>query len=194
MDAQAEADAVDAERHDAGSDPPRRRDRPCVAPVRDAEGESSPRLRGSGPGHTIASIFNAGGIRRQIDSRKSNGVVVRGAGFTPCVTKCGRRHHDADQFKLDPFSANAVMKPPRKTEPSQASDELIAVDLALGLLSDDDVKTIERRARVEPQFALSLRSRLNRLAEMARAFGDVEPSSDLWDRIAVIIARLDQQP
>ncbi|QUD89819.1 hypothetical protein [Phenylobacterium montanum] len=103
------------------------------------------------------------------------------------------RLDDAAQLALDLFPVRLAMNSPRKTDALQTGDEQIAIDLALGLLSEDDVKAIERRVRAEPIFARSLRLRLGRLAEMGRAFGDARPSSTLWDRIAAIIARLDQQ-
>ncbi len=117
-----------------------------------------------------------------------------GAGLMSYAANGGRRLDDADLLTVDPSRVTAAMKVPTPSEPSGSDDELLAIDLMLGLLTEDDLKTVERRMREEPPFARFLKARLASLAELARGAAPAEPSAQLWDRIASAIDRQDQQP
>ncbi len=70
-------------------------------------------------------------------------------------------------------------------------DELVAAEYALGVLAADERAQAERRLSREPGFAALVAQWQQRLAPLAGEIADVQPPSEVWQRI---LAQLPEQP
>jgi anti-sigma-K factor RskA len=65
----------------------------------------------------------------------------------------------------------------------QEEQDLLAAELALGLLTGEDLLTARGRAATDPAFAAGVEAWELRLAPMLDAVPEAKPPEDLWDRI-----------
>ncbi len=75
------------------------------------------------------------------------------------------------------------------SDPPPGSDEALAADLVLGVLSDSERDCAERKAAAEPDFAQLVAEWRRRLAPLPEPVQLVEPPRRLWDRIVAEISR-----
>lgn len=77
--------------------------------------------------------------------------------------------------------------PPDKDDDVRRDDPLIAAEWSLGLLEGEELLAARGKHAVDPDFAWRKEWWDNWFAPLADEIAPVEPSTDLWDRIATVI-------